>query len=74
MSNTTKVIAFLLGDAEMAKESSFGLSPNSLTSVLQLFRDDPKLALGARELAQKLGRRAFELASRQPVIDDVKMN
>eukprot|EP00435_Cladocopium_sp_Y103_P039231 s507_g10.t1 len=62
VSNTTKVIAFLLGDTEMAQQGGL-VSAQSLTSVLQLFREDPKLADGARELAQKLGRRAFELVS-----------
>lgn len=62
VSNTTKVIAFLLGDTEMAQQGGL-VSAQSLTSVLQLFREDPKLADGARELAQKLARRAFELVS-----------
>lgn len=62
VSNTTKVIAFLLGDTEMAQQGGL-VSAQSLTSVLQLFREDPTLADGARELAQKLARRAFELVS-----------
>eukprot|EP00913_Durusdinium_trenchii_P032361 g30301.t1 len=62
VSNTTKVIAFLLGDREMAQDGGL-VSAQSLTSVLQLFREDPRLAEGARELAQKLARRAFELVS-----------
>jgi len=63
VSNTTKVIAFLLGDTEMAQDVGGLVSAQNLTSVLQLFREDPQLANGARELAQKLGRRAFELVS-----------
>mmetsp|Transcript_11709 Transcript_11709/g.20742 ORF Transcript_11709/g.20742 Transcript_11709/m.20742 type:complete len:849 (+) Transcript_11709:47-2593(+) len=64
VTNTTKLLAFLLGDADIA--TSQGLSAEtarSLASTVQLFRDDPELARGARELAQKLSRRAFELVS-----------
>eukprot|EP00931_Biecheleriopsis_adriatica_P020052 TRINITY_DN134_c0_g1_i1.p1 TRINITY_DN134_c0_g1~~TRINITY_DN134_c0_g1_i1.p1 ORF type:complete len:875 (-),score=160.50 TRINITY_DN134_c0_g1_i1:42-2585(-) len=66
VSNTTKLIAFLLGDQELASSGGRGLSADSarnLASVLQLFREDPELARGARELAQKLARRSFELVS-----------
>ncbi|CAJ1405163.1 unnamed protein product [Effrenium voratum] len=62
--NTTKIIAFLLGDAELAQDAGgFVSGAQSLGSVLQLFREEPQLAAGARELAQKLARRAFELVS-----------
>lgn len=64
VANTTKLISFLLGDIE--NEGGNGLSQNgarSLASAVQLLRDDPELARGAREFAQRLGRRAFELVS-----------
>jgi aarF domain-containing kinase len=67
--NTTKLIAFLLGDSDGsvgAAPSSGGVSPEtarSLGSAVQLLREDPELARGAREFAQKLARRAFELVS-----------
>ncbi|CAE7939889.1 unnamed protein product, partial [Symbiodinium sp. KB8] len=61
VSNTTKLLAFLLGDAELIREGSVADGAQTVASVFALFREDPQLAQGARELAQKLGRRAFEL-------------
>eukprot|EP00930_Biecheleria_cincta_P039715 TRINITY_DN27276_c0_g1_i1.p1 TRINITY_DN27276_c0_g1~~TRINITY_DN27276_c0_g1_i1.p1 ORF type:complete len:869 (+),score=177.22 TRINITY_DN27276_c0_g1_i1:38-2608(+) len=64
--NTSKLLSFLLGENDRAALSSGGVSAEtarSLGSAVQLLREDPELARGAREFAQKLANRAFELVS-----------